>query len=111
MRVTANTAEIIKNIDRYTTNQQKQIAQVINNTALTMEREAKQLAPVDTGNLRSNIISHIAGINAEVVSGTEYSKYLEYGTSKIAARPFFTPSIEIARRYLRSNIGGYGGGS
>lgn len=50
---------------------------------------------VDTGNLRASI--RVRPINAqkfEIVAATEYAAYLEYGTSKMKARPFMGPMLQ-----------------
>lgn len=73
---------------------------VVNKTAKDIEATAKAIAPVDTGNLRSSINTQpnrgasrsSVSIGADVVAGTEYAKYLEFGTSRMAARPFMGPA-------------------
>lgn len=60
------------------------------------ESYAKQLAPVDTGNLR-NSITHmpLGGEDAEVVgTSVSYAPYQELGTRKMKAHPFLRPAIE-----------------
>ena len=53
----------------------------------------------DTGYLASNIAISIDGdrLGASVESNAEYSAYLEFGTMKMAARPFLQPALEITR--------------
>jgi HK97 gp10 family phage protein len=47
---------------------------------------------VDTGALRASVRSRPAGRLAYQISvGTSYAAYLEYGTAKMAARPFMGP--------------------
>ena len=48
----------------------------------------------DTGNLVSKIIVKKQAGEIKVQSNADYSKYLEYGTSKMAARPFMFPASE-----------------
>lgn len=74
------------------------IEQALVNSALIVERDAKIKAPVDTGLMRSTITHSLGneGTNnpyAEVISPTEYSKYVEFGTSKQAAQPFLYPAL------------------
>lgn len=59
------------------------------------ESYAKQLCPVDTGNLR-NSISHAQQDDNTVVIGTnvEYAPYVELGTVRMAARPYLRPAAE-----------------
>ena len=56
----------------------------------------------DTGYLASNIfVSKDAdGKGANVESRADYSEALEFGTSKMAARPFMQPALEENRRKI-----------
>jgi len=54
----------------------------------------------DTGNLVSNIMVEDKGESVEVQSKAEYSKYLEYGTSKMEARPYMFPAYEKSREKI-----------
>jgi HK97 gp10 family phage protein len=60
----------------------------------------------DTGFLASNI--HISrspsGLSGAVESRAKYSEFLEFGTSKMAARPFLQPSAEEVRPKIRRKI-------
>jgi HK97 gp10 family phage protein len=40
------------------------------------------------------------GDSIEVQSNAEYSKFLEYGTSKMEARPFLFPAYEMSREKI-----------
>ena len=52
----------------------------------------------DTGRLVNSIeFDKIGDLTATVGSKLAYAAYLEYGTSRIAARPFFRPAIEEIR--------------
>mgnify|MGYP000006852678 CR=1 FL=1 len=56
------------------------------------EGYAKDLCPVDTGNLR-NSITHITDDKAAYIgTNVEYGKYVETGTVKMAAQPFLGPA-------------------
>lgn len=47
---------------------------------------------VDTGTLRASIRQNPAGhLTYHIVAGTDYAAYLEYGTAKMAARPYMRP--------------------
>ena len=56
----------------------------------------------DTGLLASNISLDIDvdGLGASVDSRAEYSEFLEFGTSKMAARPFMQPALEANRKKI-----------
>lgn len=52
----------------------------------------------DTGTLDNNIETvQISPLKVEVSSNAPYSAALEFGTSKMAARPFMRPAVEKAR--------------
>ncbi len=72
-------------------------------TALLIETDAKLFSPVDTGLNRAEIRAEIApnGLSAEVVAGTEYAVFLEFGRRSQPAQPFMTPAFEKNRmRFL-----------
>ena len=53
----------------------------------------------DTGHLSDNITAQRTGLlEAEVSSNAEYSAALEFGTSRMAARPFMQPSADKNRK-------------
>lgn len=69
-------------------------------TVFDIEADAKQLAPYETGNLKSSISSTITGdgrfgsMTAEVGPTAEYGIYQEFGTSVMAANPFMGPAFD-----------------
>ncbi|OQW44356.1 MAG: hypothetical protein A4S16_03450 [Proteobacteria bacterium SG_bin6] len=53
----------------------------------------------DTGVLARNIETNMVGpVTAEVSSNAPYSQHLEFGTSKMAARPFMAPAVARKRK-------------
>ena len=60
----------------------------------------------DTGLLASNISLDIDpdGLGASVDSRADYSSFLEFGTSKMAARPFMQPALEVNRKKIKANM-------
>ena len=65
-----------------------------------------QFPASDTGFLANNIVTSIQanGLEGEVISQAEYSQYLEYGTSKMGARPCMQPSLEQNRPKIRARL-------
>lgn len=65
----------------------------------THQASAPGEAPgVDTSTLINSITSEMEGpATAIVYTDVEYAPYLEYGTSRMAARPFLTPAVEAVR--------------
>ena len=67
---------------------------------MTCERKAKELAPVDTGNLRNSLTHLVDDTTVYIGTNVEYGKYQELGTYKMKAQPFLRPAVE-------QNIGEY----
>lgn len=65
-----------------------EIKDVINESALMIESGAKQLAPVDTGRLRSSIQTFVSddGLSYNIGTKVNYAVYVEFGTGKYAAK-------------------------
>jgi len=61
---------------------------------------------VDTGHLINSIQSRIiSDTEAEITIPAEYAEALEFGTSKMAARPYVEPAIEgVIERFERGGI-------
>jgi len=74
--------------------------------AKDLEKTAKDLAPVRTGNLRDRIeskINYTTGrawirIAPDAGIGGDYPYWVEKGTSKMEAQPFLGPAAQIHRR-------------
>lgn len=67
---------------------------VVRKAATDIERDAKILAPVDTGNLRNSIGAVVRGLRAEVGPTAEYGVYVEHGTSRMGPQPYMGPAAE-----------------
>ena len=71
------------------------------------ETYAKQLCPVDTGNLRNSITHEQMDEKTEVIGTTvKYAPFVELGTVKMKARPFLRPAAEdhtAEYRYIIDN--------
>jgi len=55
---------------------------------------------VDTGRLRDSINYKVSGDEVAVGTNVEYAPYHEYGTRKMAARPYMRPSLDSKRKFL-----------
>ena len=109
--------EFLKSLNDYEDGVDKKIKEALIKCARGVERDAKQNLTasnaVDTGRLRMSLYTDVQGIkNNEVEIGTdlskvgpkkrkkgpgvgtgvEYAPYVEYGTYKMAARPFLRPA-------------------
>lgn len=110
------------------------VAEGVYKTAMKIDTQATELAPVDTGGLRQSIQLHsLSKYHAKVVVGSMYAPYVEYGTGVYATKgsrakkipwsyqsadgrwyttsgqkpqPFWTPSLLVGERYFRNYFGG-----
>lgn len=67
-------------------------------TAADITADAKVMAPYRTGNLRNSIGYDVqedpSGVEAEIGPTASYGVHLEYGTSRMAPRPFLGPAYD-----------------
>lgn len=62
----------------------------------TFLAEAQARCPVRTGYLRSTISASFTASSITCMVGAEYAQYVEYGTSRQSAQPYFEPALQIA---------------
>ena len=80
---------------------QREAGNIIENTALRVEKRAKGNAPVDTGYLKQHIAAEKTGtLSADVTSSAEYSVYQEFGTRKMAGKSFMRPAMKQEEVFL-----------
>jgi HK97 gp10 family phage protein len=70
-------------------------------STFAVAQRARSLVPVDTGTLKAAIESGrvVEGLTGRVgvSSAADYWRYVEFGTTRMAARPFFRPAAEQER--------------
>lgn len=69
-----------------------------------MEDLAKSLVPVRTGYLRSTIYHRATGYVLNFGAGANYASYIEFGTWKMAARPYLRPALHASMQRLVDEI-------
>jgi HK97 gp10 family phage protein len=74
---------------------------VVRKTAYDIERTAKNLVPVDTGNLKGSIghsdaraVGRSGSLAIEIGPTANYGIYVEMGTSRMAPQPFMGPAAD-----------------
>ena len=77
---------------------------VLNQVARNTTDAMKKNAPVATGFLRNNISYTVSGTKAEIDSKAEYSGFVNYGTSRMHARAFFSNAVAYAEQQLRKTM-------
>lgn len=104
MEVTADNTAAVKG------GLQSAFARALERIGLQAEGYAKDLCPVDTGNLRNSITHTSDGNAAYIGTNVTYGKYVELGTVKMAAQPFLRPAAadhgETYRNIVKDELGG-----
>lgn len=83
-----------KSLSSYDAEVGKSLDKAVKNCVLAIQRDSKKDCPVDTGRLRGSIVTKTSHLEGTVGSNLEYAPYIEYGTHKVAARPFLRPAYE-----------------
>lgn len=94
-----------KVLDRITNELKPRASAIVKKYGNMMTATAITKAPVDTGNLINTISSNsqmVGELTFRMQDGTEYGVYQEFGTSKMAAQPFFRPAIEAWREKFQN---------
>lgn len=80
----------------------------VERTALAIERDAKLLVPVDTGDLRNSIKAEINkssnSIKTETGTDLEYANPVEFGSVRHTPQPYLIPSYDRNVRTLDKTI-------
>lgn len=81
------------------------VSSVVRETALRAEAGAKAGASVDTGEIRDSIEARrIDAFNWNLDANAEHSSFVEFGTLRMRAQPFFLPALVRARRYFEAEL-------
>lgn len=107
--------EILNKLQKIGANVSKLENQALRNAAEPVLEDAKANAPVRTGKLKEGLkISSIkikegmkyvlVGVDKSDNSKIFYSKFIEFGTTKMSARPFLGPAYEKNRREIIEEI-------
>ena len=94
----------LSSLDDYQEDVLEGLQKDIEKAALTLEKNAKQNCPVDTGKLRASISTEVGNLEAEVGTNVEYALYVEFGTSKQSAQPFMRPALDKAITQLNRDM-------
>lgn len=81
-------------------------SRVIRKCALSIEADAKAECPVDTGTLVNSISTETTagGLEATVSTDSGYGAYVNFGTRRMAPRPFMSNAAEKNTRQLQADM-------
>lgn len=89
---------------RYAQTTERDINREMDRAMIAIQSKAKRRVPVRTGRLRSSIRNIKRYLNKTVFTNVHYARHVEYGTVKMAARPYMRPSWEEERPRLVAAI-------
>jgi len=82
------------------------VQRVLEYETVQIAERARQLAPVRTGALRASIYTVTRDfLSVALGAAVYYAGFVEYGTRKMAARPYLRPAIEEKRQELLEKTG------
>ena len=86
----------------------ERITNALNQGADEVADNARLLAPVRQGRLRASIVTDLIeterGVASRVLTRLFYARFVEFGTIKQTARPFFFPAYFAVRNRVRRRI-------
>lgn len=99
---------LINNLPKVLPAVKAEVAKRLNQAAQDFAEEARRAAPVDTGYMKAHIgqtkTATPESLVAEVASPAGYSGFVNYGTSRQVAQPFWTNAWLIIRSKFRGII-------
>lgn len=72
---------------------QKNLHTAVSKSGLMVKSDARAACPVKSGDLRGSIRARTAGLTSTVAAGMHYAGYVEFGTYKMAAKPYLVPAL------------------
>ena len=101
-----------KTLNRFDLNKSKyfdKVQQLMYNSGINIQREAKQLAPTDEGLLKNSIFYEVNKLKITVGCSVNYAAFVEFGIRKYAAE--YVATLPIEWQQLASRAKGSGGGT
>jgi HK97 gp10 family phage protein len=83
---------------------QKEVEAELDVVGADMEDLARSLVPVRTGFLRDSIYHKAAEFELEFGATADYSSYVEFGTSRMPARPYLRPALDGSMQRIADAI-------
>ena len=102
--VKVDDAEVLANLKKLGPKMQKAMQEGLKDTIVDIANAAIKGSPVLTGNNRRSIKYEAKGLTASTFSTSGYGGYLETGTSRMAAQPYFKPALDANLPNLGKHI-------
>lgn len=96
-RQVINTRQYERGLRRWVGNMSADVARAVERTRIDVQNEARRRAPVDTGRLRSSIVSRAEGsgrsVGYVIGSNVNYAAAVEYGTAPHVIKPKYKQAL------------------
>ena len=79
-------------------------ASAVERLCMETAENAKALCPVESGELKGSIAPQVMGLSGSVAAGAGHAAYVELGTWKKEARPFFLPAFAMTKEKAAEEI-------
>lgn len=97
-----NEKEVMEELKKYPELINKNLITYIKLALIGIQRNAKMIAPVDTGRLRADIRTDLRiqsnEVKGVIFNNVRYALFVHEGTSRMRARPYFKQAIEGGAR-------------
>jgi len=97
-----NEKEVMEELKKYPELINKNLIDYIKLALMGIQRNAKMIAPVDTGRLRADIRTDLRiqsnQIKGVIFNDVYYALFVHEGTSRMRARPYFKQAVENGAR-------------
>lgn len=101
--------ETIRRMKKFANDVQKEVIDAMDTITDKVLTDAKDIVPVDTGKLRESgrrmILRKRVWFTGRVGFHTRYAYYVEFGTSKMSAKPYLWPSVTKNRELILEKLG------
>lgn len=98
--------EVTPKLRNWTPRMRAEVSKEVDVVGQMMEDLAKQLVPVRTGFLQSTIMHEVDPANLTMIfgAGAPYASFVEFGTMRMAARPYLRPAMDANQQKLLDAI-------
>jgi HK97 gp10 family phage protein len=97
-------AKLTRKINQLKVIDKRGVSTELGKMGLSSVRKMKKTAPIDTGNLRKNLVAFVRSKTLFIRSRAKYSGYVEFGTRFQKPQPYFYPTIRREIKLLIINL-------
>ena len=108
IKLSCDTTKLEKQLMELLNNLDKSSESIINEGCDLIKKQAKELCPVDTGELKKSIDKkcehNTYKHDGYVFSPLEYALYVELGTRFMAPQPYLSPAFQINKEFFLEHL-------